>query len=196
MPKLTDKEKSELLAAGKCFRCRETGHLSHNCPLGNTVKSDSNKPPGVSSFNMEISEEVVDETEELESLPFLSIFFNIDIQSGDEPDASIVNDGSSPVGTSSEEGELEWVSYNPRRRPHRHIGDCYRMMAEYILQGGQYYPGDEIIMFEQQRERFSVTNHSINDSLYQIRDQAADFEVDLPRELLREPFFRLVSWYG
>jgi hypothetical protein len=33
LQKLTDAEREELRAKGGCFRCRETGHMSHECPL-------------------------------------------------------------------------------------------------------------------------------------------------------------------
>lgn len=36
-PNLSEKEKAELLAIGKCFNCKEPGHLSQNCSKGNTV---------------------------------------------------------------------------------------------------------------------------------------------------------------
>ncbi|KAI0070539.1 hypothetical protein K474DRAFT_1669982 [Panus rudis PR-1116 ss-1] len=52
--KLSEKEKEELQAAGKCFICKEAGHMSRNCPKGSTVRSDKRgKPPGITSYNME-----------------------------------------------------------------------------------------------------------------------------------------------
>ena len=53
-PCLSDKEKSELLASGSCFNCKKPGHLSCNCPQGNVVKSNNNKPPGLANYNIEI----------------------------------------------------------------------------------------------------------------------------------------------
>src|SRR5262245_25204952 len=37
-PKLSSKERDELLAAGKCFRCKNVGHKSSDCPEGKTVQ--------------------------------------------------------------------------------------------------------------------------------------------------------------
>jgi hypothetical protein len=46
--KISDKEHNKLLASGKCFRCKEAGHLSQNCPHGNSVQTGhSNRPPGL-----------------------------------------------------------------------------------------------------------------------------------------------------
>ena len=39
---LTDKEMAQLRAEGKCFNCKETGHMSHNCPHKNMVKGNGN----------------------------------------------------------------------------------------------------------------------------------------------------------
>lgn len=51
---LSDRERAELQAAGKCFGCRQPGHLSRNCPEANRVKSArKGRPPGVTSFSVE-----------------------------------------------------------------------------------------------------------------------------------------------
>ncbi|KAK0493183.1 hypothetical protein EDD18DRAFT_1357129 [Armillaria luteobubalina] len=45
--KLNKKQRDEYLAEGKCFRCGKTGHMSCQCPDGNTVSSGSRSgPPG------------------------------------------------------------------------------------------------------------------------------------------------------
>ena len=62
MPKLferlksntNDIERAELLASGKCFVCREVGHLARHCPKGNTVHSSDSNRPRVSNFNIKL----------------------------------------------------------------------------------------------------------------------------------------------
>ncbi|OBZ62662.1 Retrovirus-related Pol polyprotein from transposon 17.6 [Grifola frondosa] len=54
-PRLSDSERAELQAAGKCFLCREPGHMSRNCPTAGCIKSNQKgKAPGVSTFNVEL----------------------------------------------------------------------------------------------------------------------------------------------
>jgi hypothetical protein len=68
---LTEKEMGELRAAGRCFNCEETGHISQNCPNKNLVQSTNNKPPGIPNYSVEMNlvEDISDSEEVLESLP-------------------------------------------------------------------------------------------------------------------------------
>jgi len=60
---LSVKEGEELRAAGKCFKCKEHGHMARNCPTNNSIKSSSlGKPLGLSSFSLGID---LQETERL-----------------------------------------------------------------------------------------------------------------------------------
>ncbi|KAG5635146.1 hypothetical protein H0H81_012288 [Sphagnurus paluster] len=67
-PKLTmsDRERNKLLAAGKCFKCKEAGHVARQCPKGTFVKSDkSGKAPGVPNFSIGIDLDWVEESRQL-----------------------------------------------------------------------------------------------------------------------------------
>ncbi|KAF8164539.1 hypothetical protein BJ912DRAFT_1068213 [Pholiota molesta] len=87
-PKLSDKDKADYLAAGKCFSCGEHGHMSRNCPTNSTVHSSSSKPPGLSNHNIEIvtdeepensEEELSDEVIHVQSLTVNSIQYLDDL---------------------------------------------------------------------------------------------------------------------
>lgn len=53
---MSEKDRTELTAAGKCFRCREVGHVSRNCPQGLNVRSNrTGRPPGISSAKVSIA---------------------------------------------------------------------------------------------------------------------------------------------
>ncbi|KIN96702.1 hypothetical protein M404DRAFT_33044 [Pisolithus tinctorius Marx 270] len=52
-PKLSKEEQERHKAEGLCFICHKSGHFSRNCPDRHTV-STSSKPPGVTSFGVDI----------------------------------------------------------------------------------------------------------------------------------------------
>ena len=68
---LSEQEMAQLRAEGKCFKCKEVGHLSRNCPQRTMMPGNgSNKPPGIPSFSMEMDVvENIDTRNILESMP-------------------------------------------------------------------------------------------------------------------------------
>ena len=88
-PQLSEKEQEELRATGKCFNCKETGHLSQNSPKRNIVWSSSQQPPGAATFNLELEPMLGSDfnlsVEVLESLPVGAISFHIESQNDCTP---------------------------------------------------------------------------------------------------------------
>ena len=75
---LTEKEMAQLRAEGKCFNCKETGHLSRNCPRKNNMAGKgNNKPPGLPSYSMEMTilDEDLDDGDTLDTMPVGAIDF-------------------------------------------------------------------------------------------------------------------------
>ncbi|KAF8875585.1 hypothetical protein BD779DRAFT_1476020 [Infundibulicybe gibba] len=123
-PPLGEKEREELLAAGKCFRCKESGHMARNCPKANTMSAKGNKPPGLTSFNMDIDFDAIDEAQTL-------------------ADTTVTLGCISLI-----ENEFKWEEQHVRNR--RDVygyragqrGDKPARAAERILESVDQYPGD------------------------------------------------------
>jgi len=182
-PQLSEKEIAERRAAGRCFRCNESGHLARNCPQGSSVKHSGNKPPGRASFNVElgaIGETSDSNLEVLESMPLGAIEF-VEVPPVDEDFAWPLSRGAC---------EPDWVDHDVA--PCNFIGDCYAMMAKHVLYDCQPYPGDEQYT-AYDFNRFTLIPY---DKYYQIIDSQVEFQVNVPHSLLERSQFDLGRWYS
>jgi len=75
---INKEERAELLASGKCFACKEAGHIASNCPKSNTMRSSSSSQPEVPSFNIGLDWLDEEDSDGVENLSTLQVF-NIDI---------------------------------------------------------------------------------------------------------------------
>ena len=184
---LSDKEKAEYRASGRCFNCGKEGHMSRNCPDNTTVRSHGQGPPGTSAFSMEPVPETESEgqTEVLDSLPLGAMYF-----------------GDSEQGTSVYPWPAEeWRDHYPYwKEPcvfaRANIGDCYAMVVDSILTLEAPFPGDHFFEIPTLRPelRFSV----IRDGLlnYAIADRLTGLRTVVARELLEDPEFDVSKWYA
>ena len=207
-PKLSEKELAERRAVGLCFRCGGPDHISRNCPEGKSVNHTGNKPPGKTSFSVElgaIGEASESSPEVLDSLPLGAIEFGEDVSSCQCQKFShdfimcrrelYVNEPR-PSGNNFdwrrkiEVPEPDWVDQGPT--PRNFIGDCYAMMATHVLYECQPYPGDE------RNDSFAPNRFTLIPYAkhYLILDSHAGFRVNVPRSLLEKSRFNLGSWYS
>ncbi len=54
LKKLTDKERKKLLAKGRCFRCRQQGHMAKFCPTRDT-QGNTTLRPNTAAHNTDIT---------------------------------------------------------------------------------------------------------------------------------------------
>ena len=185
---LTEQEMAQLRAEGKCFLCKEPGHMSRNCPRRNTVKGNgNNKPPGVPSFSMimDLLEEdlEIEKNKVLESMPVGVV----DVDSADVP--------------SEDDDWRKWYPtwMSPMAGPNEEIGNCYEMTAEYLLTKFQPYPGDELVLNISKRDpvdRFGVSHSIENPEELAIYDRFNKLGFALSKSSLADPKFNPAHWYA
>ena len=176
---LSKSERDDLLAQGKCFRCKESGHLSRNCPRGNTVKGTrGGGAPGLSSNNVEFDFEEIDHLRELaESTETL----------GDTLTVNFMHFQA--------EGPMKWdPDPTVKRRPCN--GDFAAQRAVQLLTLKAPYPGDGPPKLHPAEPRFEVAEvdgglHSITDYEHPLTEPEL-----ICTYLLFEPEFNLPKWYA
>jgi len=202
-PQLSEKELEKRRSEGLCYRCGGSDHILRNCPEGKSVNHMGNKPPGKTSFSVElgaIGEASESSPEVLDSLPLGAIEFAEDTSDChcshdfvkcqrkpkvDEPD------GHNFIWRRKVEvPEPGWVDHGPV--PRDFIGDCFGMFTKHVLTDCQPYLGDE--RYDSLYvERFTLIPYAKH---YQIIDAHTAFRVNVPRRLLERTRFDLGQWYA
>jgi len=121
-PTLSKREEDELCAAGKCFRCKESGHLACNCPTANHAKSSSGKPPGLGAYSIRLGAAEIEHLYEstlvdtTEGVRINMISFDMTDDSVNSPDNLEVSDSESmpslQANSNSSESDVEDVISN------------------------------------------------------------------------------------
>ena len=200
---LSDKEPAELLTAGKCFICRETGHMSRNCPSRHTVRVEGTKPPGTLMYHIEPVEQ--DQWSEgsvdvLDSLPLGTMFLK--------------NSSSGPLDM-----VRKWVYFTApilfgplsRWRDHyqqwkqagvwaQHqiffIGDCYALVADELITLAQPFPDEQFNDSNLQPELQFKIERSKDSPEYLIQNYLTLKPIIIAKSLLERPRFNIGRWYA
>jgi hypothetical protein len=150
-----------LRAKNRCFNCKEIGHTSRNCPKKTLVKGSGSKPPGTSTYSMEIMMDLIDDysgddEKEINSLSIGCLGYHTE---------AFCRVPMAPTQYKSWRRNYPmWQS--PRISDRRQIEDCYELATTHVLTILQPYPGDED-RFDDLNilgpdSRFIVTNDIIN----------------------------------
>ncbi|KAJ2921120.1 hypothetical protein H1R20_g15976, partial [Candolleomyces eurysporus] len=199
--KLSKKEEDELRAANKCFLCKETGHVRRNCPKANSVKSSSNRPPGVSNFNVEFVD--VEDTMEgvLDSLHCSSMSFAEDDLRIDQ--AQQMTENSRRIPSLLYQPGFRWRKPRPdmddwtyfsRRRVAKQLGNARQKVALNILNSSQPYPGDTVPTGKVLQDRFRFVEEVGEDWL--LYNRLLDRYYLIEAYQLRNPDFTPGDWYA
>jgi len=180
---LSAKEKAELSASGKCFTCKEAGHLAQNCPKGNSVRSSNSKPPGVPNFSIEL--EALDEDPEDVDIVYTLQVSVIDILPRDIPASGRNVPNNAP----------KWDEYDPSSPCRTCVGDAWAKIAEEALFVAQPFPGDSPwIARDPLQHRFYVVKE--HGPFYAIYDRHQLRRAEIHVEYLKDFYFRIGFWYA
>jgi len=186
---ITDQEKKELLASGKCFNCKEPGHLARNCPKGNTVRSSSSRPPGVPNFNIEL-EALDEELPSEEDSDDIEIIYTLQ--------ASVINIRPRDIPPNAWDVPVfavNWDHYDPTLPCQTDLGDAWAKVVENALSIAQPLPGDSAwIARDPLKQRFHVVKET--GPFYAIYDRHQLRRAEIHEEYLKDPYFRIGFWYA
>ncbi|KAF9470907.1 hypothetical protein BDN70DRAFT_820720, partial [Pholiota conissans] len=186
---LSEKERADLLAAGKCFYCKEAGHMARNCPKRSSLKSGTNRPPGLSTFSIgqdKLGADTGDSEVEY-----------IDDESIDKLRANSIEFIPSHFRLIDLAERERWSLPEPLSPPKSHLGNALELGAQHCLEWNAPYPGDAPTnWFDPMRPfyRFAVVEGE--GDRYNIIDLHYYRSISIPGFLLRHPNFRLTEWYA
>lgn len=200
-PKLSKDEQERHKSEGLCYICHKSGHFSRNCPDRHKVSSSS-KPPGVSSFGIDVDFGDVEAQRQLaissgSDLKVMSNF--IHLRGPGEPNTDDPDDDLPDLESVwSDDDVYNRAQFYGERIKGPTIGSPLEDRAAECL-SGICYPGDDPNSLGTFMDtRFVV--YSIGDGKHVIIESEQDVlgpddRITIDTELLRRPAFRIDSWY-
>ncbi|KAF4565677.1 hypothetical protein EYR36_002255 [Pleurotus pulmonarius] len=183
-PRLSEDEISRLKSEGRCFRCKETGHVSRQCPQAHTVRTQSTSrgPPGLPMHGMDMA--FIEETEELHEAVDLNDE-NLDVLPVGSME--LVNDPAGPndqvpLTSTAQAGLIGFYT-----------DACELTLNEH---GGLTFPGDSAfppLSDFWDDHRFSIMQISDDEVVVEDHLQTDHYEY-LPIQKLMNPRFNFIHW--
>ncbi|KAJ2917715.1 hypothetical protein MD484_g2704, partial [Candolleomyces efflorescens] len=185
-PKLTDEEKEDLRAQGKCYICKESGHMARSCPKANSFSGS--RRPGLRNYNINvqgISESEIQDAEDkrnlaeaTETIHSLSVcMMSHEFDQSDE--------ASSPNEIDDE------LTYHFVSESNNRLNDPVLSRIQHLLPAAVPFPSDDLgTAFEW--DRFEV--YRCIDG-YCIMDTQVDEDIFIPFGLAFNPHFDIIDWY-
>jgi hypothetical protein len=192
-PRISEQEKEDLKKRGLCFVCKQSGHMSRNCPEANRLRRPNNRQPkssgsrpAVSSFAMTVTnaarlEELASATESLDCVRLASLRFV------DEDEANELMTQGAPFC-------LTPPAIHRARADQRMsaFGDPIAYRINSVLMQARFslgYDDDEAATIA------DFTSYSTEHRMYVIVDPIHGVWVATPLDLLLRTRFDLARWY-
>ncbi|KAJ8457109.1 hypothetical protein ONZ45_g18448 [Pleurotus djamor] len=200
---MSPQERQRLQSEGKCFTCKQPGHLSRNCPKNNTITSKGARPPGLRVNNIDFAGYVVDEyVPEDGNLLDLNMLGDHELVEGGNYEA---------IGSDSEVGSVmedeadmvdfdfvdeRWLRFLTSTYPDGRVGDASANTQTWMLELGRElgFVGDEGLDLPLDALRFAID--PISEFSHCVWDRGHEISFHILSSRLRDPKFNICEWYN